>query len=204
MSIVGLAIVLFVATNVDDLLVLMVLFADPTLRVGQIALGQSIGIMALLLVSVAASVVSLVAAPERVGLLGLLPLLIGLKKLVDLGRNRPVEAMTRPTAGTRAVLAVAAVTVANGGDNIAVYTPVLGNRSAPEVLVVGAVFCCLTALWLWLAHRLVRHPRLAVPIRRHGRWLVPLVLIGLGLLTLHQAGSLALLKAWMLPRLGVP
>ena len=193
MSIVVLAIVLFAATNVDDLVVLLALFADPKLRSRQIALGQSIGIAVLLLVSLVASRVSLVVAPAWIGLLGILPLLIGLKRLAELRQPQGAGEEVATMAGPRAVLAVAALTLANGGDNIAIYTPVLAHRSAAEVMLIGVVFGLLTALWLWLARWFCGHPRLGMPIRSYGRRIVPLVLIGIGLLTLREGGSLAML-----------
>ena len=85
-EIAGLSVILFASTNSDDIFVLIAFLADPRFGVRQVVIGQYIGIFALILVSMAASLVSLLLPREQVGLLGLLPVLIGLRKLVALWR----------------------------------------------------------------------------------------------------------------------
>jgi cadmium resistance protein CadD (predicted permease) len=85
---IGTAIVLFASTNVDDVFVLIGFFADPKFRARDIVLGQYSGIAALFSASAAASLLSLVIPRAYVGLLGVVPILIGLKKLFDLYRKR--------------------------------------------------------------------------------------------------------------------
>ncbi|HEX8906374.1 MAG TPA: cadmium resistance transporter, partial [Longimicrobiaceae bacterium] len=83
-------------------------------------------------------------------------------------------------------LAVAAVTVANGGDNLGVYIPLFA--SAPGAIpVYAAIFAVMTALWCWAGHRLVRIPWIGDRLRRYGHVLLPLVLIALGLWILSGA-----------------
>jgi cadmium resistance protein CadD (predicted permease) len=85
------------------------------------------------------------------------------------------------------------VTIANGGDNIGIYMPTFAIRSSYEITVIALVFVVMTALWCFLAHSMVNHPKLGAPIRRYGHRVAPIVLVGLGILILYQAGSLALL-----------
>ena len=82
------------------------------------------------------------------------------------------------------------MTVANGGDNIGVYMPSFAVHSGSQVAIIAVVFVVMTALWCMLAHRMVSHPRLGAPLRRYGHIVVPLVLIGLGILIIHNAGSI--------------
>lgn len=96
-----------------------------------------------------------------------------------------------PVAGAQ-VVAVGAVTVANGGDNIAVYTPLLATSSAVEMALLVLVFSAMTTLWLLAAHGLVGHPTLGPPIRV-GRYALPFLLIGLGILILAEADTLGLI-----------
>lgn len=191
----ALGVVVFAATNVDDLLVLLGFFAEPGYRPRQVAVGQSAGIGLLVATSVLCALVALVIPEQWLGLLGLAPLGIGLWKLGALARGGAMaDEDPRPGRPTGAkALAVGAVTVANGGDNIAVYTPLFATRSATEVTVLVAVFAAMTALWLLAAHSLVRHPALGPPIRHIGRYALPVVLIGLGLLVLAEANTLDLI-----------
>lgn len=193
---VGLAAVLFVATNIDEVFVLLGFFADPAYRTRHIVLGQYLGMAALVLASLVASLVSLVLAPAYVGLLGLLPVAIGVKQLFDL---RSGDADAQPgesrNAGIGNILTVAGITVANGGDNIGAYTPVFATSSVAAIFILLVVFAIMTAAWVLAAHWLVNHPALGAPIRRYGHIVTPFVLIGIGVLVLYEAGSFALIAS---------
>lgn len=194
----GLAVVVFVSTNVDDVFVLLGFFADPRFQARDVVLGQYIGIGALYGASVVASLASLVIPMQYIGLLGLAPIVIGARRLRDLMRDQEVtgeELEGHPKAGTRGhTLSVAAVTIANGGDNIGIYTPLFATRSGPDIAVIGVVFVVLTATWCLVARWMVLHPWLGAPIRRYAGRVVPFVLIGLGVLVLYEAGSFELLR----------
>jgi len=198
LALTGMAVVLFTSTNIDDIFLLVGFFADARIRGRDIVLGQYAGIMALFCVSLAASLLSLKIPRAYVGLLGVIPILIGGKKLFDLYRQRDrpeAGAERRPEAGAGGrATAVAMVTMANGGDNIVIYTPLFAIRSAWEIAVIGLIFVAMIALWCFLARALVNHPRLGPPIRRYGHVLSPIVLIALGVLILYQAGSLGLFR----------
>jgi len=193
----GLGIVLFASTNVDDLLVLIAFFALPRCRARAVVIGQYLGIGALVVVSLVLSLISLVLSPAYVGLLGALPMLIGVQKLFELHHGGNGEAVPAPEPGRGAIgriAAVAAATMANGGDNIGAYTPLFATWSAARIAVVVLVFIVMTALWLALAHWLVNHRTVGAPLRRYGHRAVPFVLIALGLVILYEAGSFALLR----------
>lgn len=191
----GMAVVLFAATNIDDIFVLVGFFADPKLRTREIVLGQYAGIGALFCLSLAASLLSLQIPRAYVGLLGVVPILIGGKRLFDLFRKRDrTEQDEHRTTGGRSVrtTAVAIVTIANGGDNIVIYVPSFAFRSGYELAVIALVFAVMIALWCSAAYAMVHHPRMGSPIRRYGKWLTPIALIGLGVMILYQAGTFGL------------
>jgi cadmium resistance protein CadD (predicted permease) len=180
-ALLGLAIALFASTNVDDVFLLLGFFSDPKFRPRDVVVGQYTGIAALFGVSVAASLLSL----------------IGARKLVALSRARDamqegLEDSSHAGVYGRAAT-VSLVTIANGGDNIGIYAPSFAIRSGYEIAVIGLVFAVMTALWCSLAHWMVNHPKLGVPIRHYGHRVAPVALIGLGILILYQAGSFQLL-----------
>jgi cadmium resistance protein CadD (predicted permease) len=193
----SLASVLFVSTNVDDIFVLVGFFADPKFRVRNIVIGQYIGIATLLGVSMAASLLSVIISRAYIGLLGIVPILIGARRLLELYHERDrTEASLEchPNVGAYGrTVSVALVTIANGGDNIGIYTPSFAIRSGYEIAVIALIFAVMTALWCFLAHSMVNHPKLGAPIRHYGHHVTPIVLIGLGILILYQAGSFRLL-----------
>ena len=182
----------FAATNVDDLVVLTFLFAQtgPQLRGWHIVGGQYLGFTALVALSLAGYLGALVVPLAWIGLLGLVPIAMGVHAF--LRRDAPADEPPAAVAGRQA-LGVAAITFANGGDNIGIYTPLFAASSRDALLVTLAVFFMLLGLWCWLGARLARQPALARAVARHGSRAIPLVLVSLGVYILVSCGTLALL-----------
>ena len=141
---VALAAVAFAATNVDDLFVLAAFSADPSLRKRHVIAGQFLGIGALIAASLLCALAAVVVPAQWLGLLGLLPIVIGVRRLLAAWREIDVEP---PRPARRAALSVAAVTIANGGDNLAVYVPLFATQPGAAWPLIVAVFAVLTAVW---------------------------------------------------------
>ncbi len=181
----------FVSTNIDDLFLLVGFFSDRSFSRLSIFTGQILGIASLVAISLAAAFAALAISPAHVGLLGVAPIVIGTGKLLRLGKT---EDEGQPTAV--GVLQVAAITIVNGGDNIAAYTPIFANQTPQEITATVAIFGALTILWCFAAWWLVRHTVLGKPLRRYGHIVLPFILIGLGGLILYRSGALRLAMRW--------
>src|ERR671910_2732455 len=135
----------FVATNIDDLFVLIVFFAKRNFPQSQIVLGQFVGMGLLLGASLFASLIALVIPPNLLGLIGLFPIAIGIKELVELR-----YAVTRDVNDDKVVnrlsksrwriylpfLAVATITF-SGGEEIGIYTSILATYDdLLEIMVI--------------------------------------------------------------------
>lgn len=182
----------FAATNVDDLLLLTALFGvargGQALRGGQIVAGQYLGVGALVALSAAAAFGLLLVPEELVGLLGLLPIALGVRAALAAraGTGDEPPALLPAALGTGGI---AAITVANGADNIAIYVPFLASVGAAGIAVVVVVFAALVAVWCLVAHHLGSRPATRAAVDRHGHVVVPVVLVALGVLVLVQAGT---------------
>ena len=193
-ALLGLAFVLFLSTNVDDLVVLIAFFANSRFRARDVVAGQYAGVAVLFIVSVAGALLTLAIPEAYLGLLGIFPILVGVKKLLELrhGDEAPTNRdLVSATTNHGNIASVALVTVANGGDNIGVYIPAFAVHSGSQVAIIAVVFVAMTALLCMLAHRMVSHPRLGAPLRRYGHIFAPLVLIALGILIIRNAGSIS-------------
>ncbi|HEY1408320.1 MAG TPA: cadmium resistance transporter, partial [Promineifilum sp.] len=120
------------------------------------------------------------------GLLGLLPILIGFRELVE-RRQRPrereipaIETGSDKSAGWRRALTIAVVTVANGGDNIGVYVPLFTRHSAVEITLLLIVFAVMLGVWLSGMYYLARHSAWSLRLQRAGQAIFPYALIVLG------------------------
>jgi cadmium resistance protein CadD (predicted permease) len=185
---------LFAATNIDDMVVLAVLNASSRAsghpKRWHIWAGQYAGVAALVIVSLAAGR-GLTLVPERwIWLLGLLPLSLGIRKLMTAIRAHRSGGQA-PTAAANGLPGVIAITIANGGDNLAAYTPVFATIPTGATAVTITVFAAGVALWCLAGSWSVSHHNITQAIQRWGHWIVPAVYILIGLYILHKAGALS-------------
>lgn len=188
------AVGVFAGTNVDDLIVLTVLNLSARTvgrpRPWHIWAGQYVGIGLLVAVSALAAL-GLTIVPDRwVGLLGLVPFVLGVRGLVVAARTRGSRDDASLVVAT-GVLSVAGLTVANGADNIAVYTPTLRTIGVAGSVVAVAVFALLVAVWCAAGAWLGSHPKLIKVVRRYGHWLVPAVFTLIGAIIITDSGVIA-------------
>lgn len=183
------AALVFAATNIDDIVLLSVFFAAamaipaidrPSSSVATITAGQFLGIGFLVGASLIASSISLVIPAFYIRFLGLLPLGLGIYQLLP-GNN---DGATPPLSKVITVTGVTTITIANGGDNFAVYVPLFATQTLKEITITVVIFGIMTATWLFIAYGLVRHPYPGNYIQRFAPRLFPFILIGLGIFIL--------------------
>jgi cadmium resistance protein CadD (predicted permease) len=156
---------------------------------------------------------------EWIGLLGLLPIAIGLKQLLsrqtDTEQVQDVNTNFEPASSRNPIISffssilspqaykVAAVTLANGGDNISIYIPLFAGSNLVRLGVILSVFFFMVGVWCAIAYLLTRQPMIAQVLSRYGHAIVPYVLIGLGLFIMYERGTFRLLP-WLRPLLPSP
>ncbi|MBC6432711.1 transporter [Nostoc sp. HG1] len=203
-------IIAFIATNIDDIIILLIFFSqvDVNFRRRHILLGQYLGFAAIIIASLPGFFGGLVVQREWIGLLGLLPIAIGLQQLIY--RNEEtitvqISSDFRQSTPTNPVLSfilsvlhpqtykVAAVTIANGGDNISIYIPLFAGHDLTSLGVILSIFFIMVGVWCAIAYFLSRQPTIADILSRYGKAVVPFVLIGLGLFIMYERGTFTLL-----------
>ena len=197
-GVLGIGATAFVATNIDDLVILIAFFANSyRFPLTQIVLGQYAGMGALLAIGIAGSLIALVVPNNLIGLIGFLPIGIGIKELLELlkngDNNEVVLSAKQPLQSDRflsaylPLLTVAAVTF-SGGEEIGVYTSVFATyHEVSEIIIIVLAVMVLTGLWCMIAYWLVNHPISASSIKRIGTVALPFILIGLGIYILAEA-----------------
>lgn len=177
----------FIATNVDDLLIITVFFFRAKLeglRRWPVVLGQYLGIGALVAVSFAGTAITGLLPGEWIGALGLIPIGLGIREWV---RYRGQSAVPTPTELGRtatsidSLFAVVATTIANGADNLDVYVPLFASADFQASLTIMVLFAVLIAGWCVLGQWLGAHPAISELLRRRAGLVVPLMLVGLGI-----------------------
>jgi cadmium resistance protein CadD (predicted permease) len=197
LSIVGQAVGLFAVTNIDDIVVLALFFAQAAGHrgsTGRIAAGQYLGFVAILAVAVAAEFGATLLPEAAIPYLGVLPLALGLRAAWRVWRGRHVTRDNADGVQQRGptVLEITAVTVANGGDNVGVYVPVFATAGPGGMSVYVVVFLGLLGVWICAGRFFATRPVVARALSRWGHVLLPVVLIGIGLLILIEGGVFGL------------
>ena len=183
-SLLGIGIGAFVASNIDDTFILIILFSTVSFRARDVFTGQFLGIAVLILISALGSLIALVVPSFVIGLMGFIPIGIGLKRLIDLRHRDETkkEAIQINKNSYLSFLTVAGITVSNGGDDIGVFTPLFAKyNDSSEVTVLITIFMAMTIVWCVVTYYFVNHPIVASRVKWLGNILTPFVLIGLGL-----------------------
>src|SRR4030095_7293509 len=156
LSVVGRGVLAFGATNIDDIFVLTLFYAQRSVKHWQVVVGQYLGITGLVLVSLAGYFSRFVIPTKWIGLLGLFPIAIGLKKLLEWKFAKVDQAGIR--SNRSAVFTLAPITFANGGDNIAVYAPLFARSDIAALVLTVITFSVLIFVWCLLGYWLGSHP----------------------------------------------
>jgi cadmium resistance protein CadD (predicted permease) len=186
------AVALFAGTNVDDLVVLSLLSASSRAggqpRRWEIWAGQYAGFAVLVGLSAAAGR-GLALVPERwLWLLALIPFTVGVVSLAAAIRAVRRGVPPRPPSAG-GLPGVVALTIVNGADNLAAYTPFFAATGPAQVAVTLVVFAVGVAVWCLAGGLLTRHARVTSTISRYSHWILPAAFILIGLYVLHETNA---------------
>ncbi len=188
------AVVLFAATNADDIVVLTVLSissrASGQPRRWHIWAGQYAGFVVLIAAALAAAAGLALIPLHWLWLLGLVPLGLGLGKLAVAIRAHRSGQRASPAAVT-GLTGVIGLTIVNGGDNLSVYIPVFRTSGAAEIAVIVGVFLAGVGLYCLASIRLAGHRAIIQAVQRWGEWIVPVVFILIGFYIFYKTGALS-------------
>ncbi|HLO86763.1 MAG TPA: cadmium resistance transporter [Nostocaceae cyanobacterium] len=197
----------FSATNIDDLVILTLFFSQVNahFRRLHIILGQYLGFTALIIASLPGFFGGLILPRPWIGLCGLVPIIVGIKCLLSTEEEES-EAVTPEIKDSPQSLltkffnlqtySVAAVTFANGSDNISIYVPMFASSTWESLLIILAVFFLMVGVLCYVAYKLTHNQAIALLFQKYGNHLMPFVLMGLGVFIVLSSGSLTLLNFW--------
>jgi cadmium resistance protein CadD (predicted permease) len=207
-------IIAFTVTNIDDMMILLLLFSqsDSSFRKRHIFIGQYLGFFAIIMLSLPGFFGGLFIQREWLGLLGIIPIAIGMKQLI----NQQIETTESTAVQTvnpdfprllhpnpvfsffLSILhpntyQVAAITIANSGDNISVYIPLFAGQDFVSLGIIIAVFLAMVGVGCGIAYLLTSQVTIGYILSRYGRAMIPFILMALGLFILYDRGTFKLL-----------
>lgn len=212
----------FVATNLDDILILTILFSQTgkLFRHRDIVIGQYIGFSLLVIASLAGFFGCFLIPTPWIRYLGLVPVILGIVSLLkEEEKEEEPENVELDLEGAKhspfgvaqgklfggwfdpRTYSVAALTVANGSDNIGIYVPLFASSTVTSLIVIVSVFLILVGVWcafsrserFAFAYGLTSVPTIATILTSQGSTFVPCVLIGLGIFIVKESIPLAFL-----------
>ncbi len=150
----------FASTNIDDIFVLMILYAQTQNRRGiiQIIIGQYLGIGCLTALSILGALGTQVIPSKYIGLLGVFPLILGVRAWITYHNQQYAQENEEQKNTQISLISVALLTMANGADNIGVYIPAFSGYSFMDFVVTIIVFIFMIAFWCYLGFRLRTPP----------------------------------------------
>ena len=192
------SIILYSGTAVDLLIILMLFFAKRKSRkdIINIYLGQFLGSVSLILLSLLfAFVLNYIPSKEILGLLGLIPIFLGLKVLL-LG-DSDGEAIAKDGLrkdNKNLIFLVAMITFAScGADNIGVFVPYFTTLNLANLIVTLLTFLVMIYLLVFSAQKLAQVPSVGETLEKYSRWFIAVVYLGLGIYILIENNSFDML-----------
>ncbi|HEO6936962.1 CadD family cadmium resistance transporter [Streptococcus pyogenes] len=192
--------ILYSGTAVDLLIILMLFFAKRKSRkdIINIYLGQFLGSVSLIFLSLLfAFVLNYIPSKEILGLLGLIPIFLGLKVLL-LG-DSDGEAIAKDGLrkdNKNLIFLVAMITFAScGADNIGVFVPYFTTLNLANLIVTLLTFLVMIYLLVFSAQKLAQVPSVGETLEKYSRWFIAVVYLGLGMYILIENNSFDMLWA---------
>ena len=193
------SIILYSGTAVDLLIILMLFFAKRKSRkdIINIYLGQFLGSGSLILLSLFfAFVLNYIPSKEILGLLGLIPIFLGLKVLLlgdSDGEAIAKEGLRKDNKNL--IFLVAMITFAScGADNIGVFVPYFTTLNLANLIVALLTFLVMIYLLVFSAQKLAQVPSVGETLEKYSRWFIAVVYLGLGIYILIENNSFDILR----------
>ncbi len=196
--IIGVVCAVYLSTNMDNLLCLIGFFSNRTIQAKHVFAGWFVGSLLIVAISLFIAYAGTnLLSDKYIGLLGVFPIIIGIKGIYSLYQSYKThqkEQFNQPTIDNQNldkshVFTGAAVTLANGGDNISAYAPLFLLARTPQgTFIALCTFFVMTASFSVIGYFLVRKNKyLGQTICHYGTIVLPFVLIFLGTSILYQS-----------------
>lgn len=190
------AIAVYISTSIDYLFILLIIFSQAYTQKGlrQIYFGQYLGTGILVAISLfAAYVLNFIPQDWMIGLLGLIPIYLGIR--VAMGSEEEAEEeevveKLESRGSNRLFWTVALITIASGGDNLGIYIPYFTSLSVSEIVIAIVVFTLSIAVLCYISYRLAKISFVSETLEKYERIIVPIVFIGLGIFIMLENGTI--------------
>ncbi|HFU4488834.1 TPA: cadmium resistance transporter [Streptococcus suis] len=190
MTIITYALILGISTSIDYFLILFLLFSQAkkpgerrTIYVGQLLAS----FILILLSSILSQVANVFLADWILGLLGFVPILLGVRILFE------NEVETEVPDSKIGLLSIIFIALASGADNLGIFTPYFTTLSTLETLLTAGLILLETVAICYLAEKFGSLHSISEFIEKYEKMILPTIFIVLGIYILFEFGTMTYL-----------
>lgn len=190
--VVGVTVGAFIGTNLDNLLLLATMYSRYFRHPWTVTAGYFAGMSLIAAITIAVGEVGEIIPLAYLGLLGVIPMLMGVLALWKLFRSSQTQELESTYAGNSAIaifFALIAIQLSNGTDTIITFSALYADSADPSDYKVAPTFFAMVGIFSWLAYYSVKHPRLGHFLVRYGQYVTPFILIFVGFYILSNTAS---------------
>ena len=191
-AIIPVAAAAYVATNLDNFILLVALLARYRKHTANVIAGFFASTLILVLVGMWIGKAANIVPVEYLGLLGFVPISIGVIELIQLrrGNTDATEAKEESADGAQKVFTTTLGTqLGNGADTVVIFG-VLFIDSMPAADILSAItFAAMAFIFVCVGVYAVRHPALCEWIDRYAHRAMPFVLIIVGVYVIANTAT---------------
>lgn len=184
---------IYAATGIDYLVILILLFSQiKKEQEKHIWIGKYIGTIIVIGASllVALGVSNVIPQQWVIGLLGLLPIYLGIKIWIKGEEDEDEsEILSIFSSGRQLWVSVTFIVLASSADDFSIYVPYFTTLNATEILVSIIVILIMIGVLIYVGYRLAHLNFVSEKIEKYERWIVPIVFIGLGIYIMFENGT---------------
>ncbi len=190
------ALAAYIATAVDYFIIMLIFFSveKTKKRTAGFVIGHYLGMFLLYAISLGAAYgVGFIPEKWIIGLLGFVPIALGLKVLFQKKTEdkSETEILNRTQKGSGLIVSVILLTLATGGDDLGVFIPLFASYSVTEIIITLCSFVIFIGLLCLTSHRLAKFRVVGEKIEKYERIIVPIVFISIGILVLWENGTIS-------------
>jgi len=182
----------FIGTNLDNLLLLAAMYSRYGQHTGIVTAGYFAGMILIGFITLVIGEVGDIIPLAYLGLLGVVPMMMGIISLWKLFRSKqPGEVISIAAGDTRLAVFFALIStqLSNSADSIITFSALYADSSDPSDYMVAPTFLAMAGVFAGMAYYSVKHPKLSRFLSRYGQYVTPFILILVGYYILSNTAS---------------
>lgn len=182
----------FFGTNLDNLILLVALHKRYAQRSGMVTVGYLSGMMLIGVICLVIGEAGESIPIAYLGLLGVIPILIGVNALFQLFRDKQSGESTGLAPGNAnhtIFITVLMTQLSNSADSIITFSVLLADSADYADYPIAATFLAMAGAFSWLALYALRHRRLRNFLDRYANYVTPFILILVGVYILSNTAT---------------